>query len=159
MKGGVASANGVVTIGAPAGYRITGRITDPGGIPLEGVRVDNAGTNLSSYLGGYTDSDGRYVITGVPGDLTLNAVKYGFTFAPSPWSNPLSVGSNMVNINFIATPMTTVNLAVTTNSLPENSTNTQFFTLTRTGATNADLLVTLNLSGTATDGSDYTLTP
>src|ERR1017187_3223712 len=34
MKGGVASANAVVTIGAPSGNRITGVVLDPDGLPL-----------------------------------------------------------------------------------------------------------------------------
>src|SRR6266576_6549542 len=53
MKGGAASANAIVTIGTPTSYRITGRVTDSDGNPLEGVRVDNGETDLSSYLGGY----------------------------------------------------------------------------------------------------------
>lgn len=53
MKGGVASANAVVTIGAPSGNRITGVVLDPDGLPLEGVRVDNsADTNAFTYIGG-----------------------------------------------------------------------------------------------------------
>ena len=64
MKGGVASANAVVTIGAPSGNRITGVVLDTNSEPLEGVRVDNsADTNAFTYIGGYTDSAGRYLIS------------------------------------------------------------------------------------------------
>ena len=159
MKGGVASANGVVRVGAPSSYRIAGRVTDTNGVPIEGVRVDNSGTDLASWWGGYTDSDGRYVIAGVTTDLSLNATKYGFSFAPGSWSNPLAVTTNLTGIDFVATPMPSVHISVTTNSILENNPEIQVFTLTRNGDTNADLAVNLNLSGSATAGSDFTLTP
>src|SRR5437588_6955449 len=65
----------------------------------------------------------------------------------------------MVGIDFVGAPMTTVNLTVTTNSILESNPEIQIFTFTRTGDTNADLTVNLNLSGTATVGSDYSLNP
>src|SRR5262249_50502566 len=76
MKGGITSANGIVTVGSPAGFRITGHVLDTNGYPVEGVRVDNTLTN-GTYYGGYTDSDGKYFITGGSGEIQLYAVKYG----------------------------------------------------------------------------------
>ncbi len=158
MKGGVASANGVVTIGSPTGYRITGRVTDTNGVPVEGVRVDNGATTLDAYSGGYTDSQGYYVIVNVPGDVTLNAVKYGFTNTPAAyWSNPISAA--ITNADFIAAAMPTVTIAAATNAAFKNDTNHYPFTLTRTGDTNADLTVTLYLSGTGILGTDFILNP
>ena len=159
MKGGVASANALVTVGSPVGYRISGRVTDLAGLPLEGVRVDNGATSLAEYLGAYTDSNGRYLIVGVPEDLTLNATAYGFTFTNGTWLNPLFVTSNLLNIDFTALPLPTVRIAASTNTVPENSTNTCYFTLTRSGDLANGLTVNLYLSGSATLGGDYTLSP
>ena len=159
MKGGVASVNQVVTVGASSGFRITGRVTDTNGIPLEGVRVDNAPTNSADYIGGYTDSDGTYVIVGLAGELSLYAFKPGFTFTNLSWENPLTVTNNFANIDFVALPLPAVSLSVSTNTIAENNAAQQFFTLTRTGDTTNELPVILNLSGSATVGSDFTFSP
>jgi hypothetical protein len=159
MKGGVASANSIVTVGAPSGFRITGVILDTNGIPVEGVRVDNNPTNASSYIGGYTDSDGRYVITGVSGEISLYAAKYGFVFTNITWSNPIVADSNILSADFVATPLTTLNIEASTNTVPENGTNVVLFTLHRTGDLSTNLTATLVLSGTARPGSDFTLQP
>lgn len=159
MKGGVASANTVVTVGASAGFRVTGRVTDTNSVPLEGVRVDNGATSLATYVGGYTDSSGAYVIVNATGDLTLNATQYGFTFTTPTWANPIAVTSDVGNLDFIATPLPTVALAASANSVPENSGATNYFTLTRTGDLTNNLTVNLNLSGSASASSDFTLNP
>src|SRR6185436_3156893 len=101
MKGGVASANGIVTVGSPAGYRSTGHVLDTNGFPVEGVRVDNTLTN-GTYYGGYTDSSGRYFITGGSGETPLYAVKYGYTFTNITWPNPVTSTSILGSIDFIA---------------------------------------------------------
>jgi hypothetical protein len=159
MKGGVASANAVVTVGEPAGYRITGRVVDTNGVPLEGVRVDTGSANLTNYFGGYTDSDGAYVIVNATGDITLNAFKYGFTFMNAGWINPLSVTNDMANIDFVAISMPTMSLTASTNVILENSSDTQYFTLSHTGDTNTDFIVKLYLSGSANVSSDFILAP
>jgi hypothetical protein len=157
MKGAVASANALVTVGARAGFRLGGRVTDLDGAPLEGVRVDAGYTNLANYFGGYSDSDGRYVIVGVPGDLTLDAAKYGFTLTNVTGANWVTVTSDVPNLDFVGVPLPAVHLTVTTNAIFENDSTQQFFTLTRTGDTNNDLAVTLNLSGSAGVSNDYRL--
>ena len=160
MKGGVASANAVVTVGEPTGSRITGVVRDPNGAPVEGVRVDNSpDTNASTYVGGYTDSDGRYVITGVSGDINLYAFNYGYVLTNLTWANPITASSNILAADFIAIPLTTVSIAVTTNQVPETSTATNYFILTRTGDTTTNLTVNLNLSGSAAVGVDFKLNP
>jgi hypothetical protein len=159
MKGGRASANAVVTVGAAAGFRITGQVVDTNGVPLEGVRVDNNSTNSSGYVGGYTDSDGRYVLTSASGDINLYAVKYGFTFTNITWTNPITADSNLFSIDFIATPLPAVSIAAATNYIVESSTAPDFFVISRTGDTSTNLTVSLNLSGTATILSDYRLQP
>jgi hypothetical protein len=160
MKGGVASANAVVTVGAPSGNRITGVVLDTSGVPLEGVRVDNSlDTNAPTYVGGYTDSAGRYIITGASGDINLYAFNYGYIFTNITWTNPITADSNILAADFIAIPLTTVSIVATTNQVPETGKGTDYFILTRTGDTSTNLTVNLNLSGSATVGADFTLNP
>ena len=160
MKGGVASANAVVTVGAPSGNRITGVVLDTNGEPLEGVRVDNSlDTNAPTYIGGYTDSEGRYIITGASGDINLYAFSYGYIFTNITWTNPITADSNILSADFVAMPLTTVSIAATTNQVPETGKGTSYFILTRTGDTSTNLTVNLYLSGSATVGTDFTLSP
>jgi hypothetical protein len=156
-KGGLASANTLVTVGQASGYRIAGQILDPEGMPVEGVRVDNNPTNASLYAGSYTDSAGRYVITGLSGDVELYAFKYGYSFTNLAWVNPITVISNLANADFLALPCPIVTLVARTNTVPENSAATNVFLLTRTGDTATNLTVNLYLSGSATLGKDYRL--
>ncbi|HEX4350182.1 MAG TPA: PKD domain-containing protein, partial [Verrucomicrobiae bacterium] len=58
MKGGEASANAVVTVGGSGGFRMTGRVTDTNGVPLEGVLVGNGAIDPTIFIGGWTDSNG-----------------------------------------------------------------------------------------------------
>ncbi len=104
MKGGVASANILVSSGIATGYRLTGRVTDANGIPLEGVLVGNGQIAAAKFIGGWTDSDGRFVIVNVSTNLQLGAFQYGYTFAGANWSNPLSPTNSMAGLDFIATP-------------------------------------------------------
>ncbi len=160
MKGGVASANAVVTVGGPTGNRIAGVVLDLNGLPVEGVRVDNGpDTNAPSYIGGYTNSEGHYVITGVSGDVNLYAFVYGYVLTNLNWINPVTANSNIMAADFVAIPLTTVSVAVATNQVPETGTGTDYFILRRTGDTTTNLTVNLNLSGSATVGVDYTLNP
>ena len=159
MKGGVASANALVTAGSPTGNRLAGLVLDTNGLPVEGVRVDNsADTNALSYIGGYSDSSGRYLITGASGEVNLQAYKYGYIFTSLTWSNPLTADSNLLAADFIATALPTVSLTVTTNQVLESSPATNYFILTRTGDTSTNLTVNLNLSGLAAPGA-FTLNP
>lgn len=158
MKGGVASANTVVTVGARTGQRITGRVLDLNGDPLEGVRVDNGATNPPTVIG-YTDSAGGYVIVGASGEITLAAYRYGFTFTNLTWTNPITATTDVLQADFVATPLPTVALAGSTNFALESGAGTHLFTLTRTGELTNELTVGLNLSGTATRLADFTFTP
>ncbi|HEY0548125.1 MAG TPA: PKD domain-containing protein, partial [Verrucomicrobiae bacterium] len=75
MKGGVASRHVVVTVGTPTTFTISGRVLDPEGNPVQGVRVHNSGdkpasptpqpdgittnsaiTDIGTYRYGYTDT-------------------------------------------------------------------------------------------------------
>src|SRR5205085_6413110 len=67
MKGGVASRLVVVTVGNPTTHTISGRVVDPNGYGVQGVRVHNSRArpgdggsypiDLGLYRYGYTDSD------------------------------------------------------------------------------------------------------
>lgn len=160
MKGGEASANAVVTVAGSAGYRVSGRVTDANGVPLEGVLVSNGSNSVPGFLGGWTDSNGRYVIGNVTGTLSLNAAQFGYTLtAATNWSNPLAPTNDVTDADFLGAPLTLVNIAADTNAVAKSDGSTHYFTLTRTGDTNSDLVVQLYLSGTATPGTDFTLTP
>src|SRR5258707_8463193 len=52
------------------------------------------------------DTNGNYIFGSVTsGPRTLAAVKPGWNFAPANFSNPVSVGSSVSNLNFSATPI------------------------------------------------------
>jgi hypothetical protein len=160
MKGGEASANAVVTVGGPGGHRITGRVTDTNGVPLEGVLVSNGSNSIALFRGGWTDSDGRYVIVNATTNLTLNAVQFGHMFvAATNWSSPVSPTNDMANADFFGLPLPAISIIADTNSVAENDGTTHFFTVTRTGSTDDYLTAQFFLSGTATPGSDFILDP
>ena len=158
MKGGKASANAVVTVGSPGGYRVTGRVTDTDGVPLEGVLVGNGDIDPATFIGGWTDSDGQYVLVNLGAtDFSLNAYQFGYTFAPTTWSNPLQPTNDTPGVDFVAAALATVNVSVDTNTVLESDTTAHYFTVTRTGDTNNDLSAYVVLSGTATFGANYKL--
>jgi hypothetical protein len=160
MKGGEASANTVITAGSSGGYRISGRVTDTNGLPIEGALVSNGSNSFSTFQGGWTDSDGRYVIVNVTSNLFLSAVQFGYTLANATnWSNPLSVTNDVADADFIGAPLPAVNIAADTNAVAKSDATIHYFTVTRTGDTNNDLAVQVYLSGTATEGTDFTLNP
>ena len=158
LKGGEASANAVVTVGKSGGFQVTGRVTDTNGVPLEGVLVGNGSTIAASFIGGWTDSDGRYVLVNLgTTNFNLNASQFGYLFTPTNWLNPLSVTNTMADVDFIGLPITTINITVDTNAVVESDTTVHQFTVTRVGDTNADLPVNIVLSGTAIFDLAYTL--
>ncbi len=159
MKGGVASYNAVVTVGSASGFHLSGRVTDENGNPLEGVLVSNGSATTDGFVGGYTDSDGRYVIVNATGSNTLNAAQFGYTFGAPAGGNPVLANTNRTTVNFVGVALPVVSIAVSTNSVVESDSSTNTFTVTRTGSTSSDLTVNIYLSGTATLGTDYTLTP
>jgi Carboxypeptidase regulatory-like domain/PKD domain/Peptidase M66 len=98
MKGGQASRFVVVRVGTPSTFRISGRVTTENQIPVEGARVlaDSDYTTL-------TDSDGRYQLVGLPaGNYTLDAVLDGYDLTHPDFVNPVAVGPNAVERDFLA---------------------------------------------------------
>jgi hypothetical protein len=96
MRGGIASASVIVQIGSPSTFRVSGRIL-AGGNPVINARVYANSSKMA-----YTDSDGSYNIVGMSaGTYTMGASLYGYTFSPSGFSNPVNVGANVTNIDFM----------------------------------------------------------
>lgn len=95
MKGGEASASALVRVGSPNTYHVGGRVSS-----LNDVRVHN-GLSGPDYRGTFTDSEGRFVLTGLPaGNYAIGASKPGQTFKPL-FVNPVSVGpSNVESLEF-----------------------------------------------------------
>ncbi len=114
MKGGVGSQSLIVTIGSPTTYRISGTIQTSSG-PLQGARVYVSTTRMT-----YTDSDGTYDIVSLPaGTYTVNASLENYTFAPSSFSNPVSVGPNKTGVDFLATYSTLIAPTITSQPLSQ----------------------------------------
>ena len=160
MKGGEASANFVVNTGPSAGFTLSGRVTDTNGEPVAGVLVGNGQIAAAKFIGGWTDSDGRYTLVNVSGatNFNLNALSFGYTYtAAANWSNPLRPTNSLADLDFIATPLPFVNVFADTNSVVESDGSAHTFTVTRTGDTNNDLAVNFALTGSATPGLDYTV--
>ena len=98
MKGQVATAAVLVTVGAPTTFTLSGRVLS-GGAGLEGVRISD-GTRAT-----FTASDGAYALTDVPaGSYTLSATKADFTFSRG-FAAPLAVSADATGLDFTATPV------------------------------------------------------
>ena len=156
MKGGTAARSVVVRVGSPTTFRVSGTIT-LGGQPLANVRVHN-GLSSSSYRGTYTDSDGAFTIVGLTAaTYTIGAQRYGYTFTPATTATA-TVGPDGTGVNFTAAAANTVSISAVTPAVGEGASGT--FRITRTGSTSAALTVNgLLPAGSASNGSDYTLTP
>jgi len=96
MRGGVGSDSVVVRVGSPAGWRLSGAVTREGS-PLQGVRVFTSNTKFT-----HTDSDGSYVLTGIPNgsSVTLRAQAEGLLFTRSGFTNPVVVRAHTAGLDF-----------------------------------------------------------
>jgi hypothetical protein len=102
MKGGRTTVTAIVTVGTRGGYRLRGRVTAQGK-PLADVRIT---ADRSSAL---TDSDGTYTLLGIFGGpyappYPVSASRYGWTWSPSGFTNPLTVAGDLTGIDFTASP-------------------------------------------------------
>lgn len=147
MKGGRASASALVTVGSPSTFRASGRVLI-GGQPLEGVHVNNGATG-NAYRGTYTDSDGRYEITGLAsGNLSLSAGLTGYRLSAG-FTSPVAIGGNTANLDFSAEALPTVSIVATDAVANENPSDTLTFRVSRSGPTTAMLRVWFDRAGTA----------
>lgn len=157
MKGGVSTKYVVVAIGSPTTFRASGRVT-LNGVGLEGVRVHN-GQSAGNYRAAYTDSDGYYTVANLAaGSHNLNAVKYGYALPASGWSNPINVGPDAVNRDFVANPLPAVGFTLLDTNMGEASLNPGMVRITRSGNVGSAINVRLNRTGSASTG-DYTMSP
>ncbi|HYE05525.1 MAG TPA: carboxypeptidase-like regulatory domain-containing protein, partial [Planctomycetota bacterium] len=109
MKGGVAQKTTIVRVGSPNTSRIAGRVTTGGGTGVMGVTV------VAGTLSAVSDSDGAFVIAGVPqGSSTVTATKPGWQLVANGFSNPVTVGPNATGIDFTATLLTSTISGVVT---------------------------------------------
>jgi len=161
MKGGQASANVVVSTGPSEGFQLTGRVTDENGAPLEGVLVGNGKVLASEFIGGWTDSDGRYTIANVSvtTNFDLGAFYAGYTFSNANWANPMFPTNDIGSLDFVGTALPAISIFADTNAVAEGDGSEHSFTITRTGSVSNDLTVNLTVAGSASAGSDYTLNP
>jgi hypothetical protein len=102
MKGGIATASQIISVGAPASTnQIWGRVLWAGQ-PVFGARVwTTAGSTVYQT---WTETDGSYVLTDLVGTngYTINCGKSGLTFAPQ-FTNPISlVSGNCYGADFFA---------------------------------------------------------
>ncbi len=159
MKGGVFSRDLIVTVGSPNTFQLSGRLTTAGGQPLEGAHINNSEAG-SAYRGAYTDSDGYYTLANLDaGTCTLRALKYGYDVVGVGWSNPVNVGPNVINRDWVASRNPVVSVSAPDPAAAESGGDSGSFTLTRSGAPLSAVTVKFNLSGTATFATDYTLGP
>ncbi len=158
MKGQTGSASVVVRVGTPTTFTVSGQITLDGQ-PLANVRVSNGATG-TSYRGAFTDSDGTYRITGLSGSVTLTATLAGTAFVASGFANPLTVNASITDANFTASATPAVSITAGDPTATEGPTDSGTLTITRTGSTASALTVALlSASGSASKGSDYSLSP
>lgn len=160
MKGEVATRFVVVSVGTTSTFTISGRVTGPAGAPIEGVLVSN-GASGSSFRGSYTDDLGDYIITGLAaGTHTITPRLSGYAFTPAGFNNPVAVGPDAVGKNFTAAATPTVAIMAADVLATETAGNLGVFRISRTGSTGSALVVRVfNATGSATRGTDYTLTP
>ena len=170
MKGKRTTRSVVITVGTPATFTVSGNITGPDSLPIEGVYVANyapsnttSHPNSATFHGTWTDSDGNYTITGLTaGSYTITPVLYPNVFAASGIANPVTVGPSKTGMNFSSTVLPTITINVIDPFASEGpSPGTGTIRIERTGSTAAALDVQIfNAStGTATRNIDYTLSP
>lgn len=106
MKGGVASAQIVVRVGAPTDFRVSGSVT-MAGLPQEGIRV-----NATSNLMAWTDSAGNYTIPNVPaGSYNMTATGNGIMFPANPVTISADTTGRIFTGNINNTPPTSTPIA------------------------------------------------
>ena len=150
MKGGATMRYAIVNVGAHAQFSIGGRVTF-GGVGLPDVLVKTSARQAC------TDADGFYTLAGLDaGTQMMTVAREGCTFTGT---SSFVVGPDVANANFTAAEGTLLSIAAPLPMAAEGGAPGRF-TLTRTGSLGTPLTVKVQtISGTATKGTDYTLTP
>lgn len=98
MKGNVTTASRLITVGNGGTWHVVSGTIREGGQPLEGVRVTTGSRSA------WSDSQGVYRLTRIStGSHTLTALKPYFSFTPSGFTQPLTVGADTTGADFAAT--------------------------------------------------------
>ncbi|MBK8035659.1 MAG: cadherin-like beta sandwich domain-containing protein [Verrucomicrobiaceae bacterium] len=166
MKGKRTTKSVLITVGTPTTFTVSGNVTGPDSLPLEGVYVANYAPsnntthgNSGTFRGTWTDSDGNYTITRLAaGTFSIRANLYPLVFN----NQSATVGPSVTGEDFTSTSLPAVTISYPDNVAAEGSTaNPATIRLTREGDTTADLSVQIyNVNtGSATRTSDYTLSP
>jgi autotransporter-associated beta strand protein len=102
MKGMTTTGQALIQVGTSTTFFIQGIVKTTAGALVEGALVRADATHSDT-----TDSEGYYAITGLSaGNYTMTATKTGLSIQPDAafFTNPVVVGPNKQNINFIAPP-------------------------------------------------------
>ena len=155
MRGASITRNQLITVGTPTTYTIEGRIT------LDGLGLQDVVVNANNSNAVITDADGNFTIPNLSANTyTLTALRYGYSFSEL-FNNSISVGPSFSGALFEATAQSVVSIsAVQPNANEAAPVTPALFRLTRSGDDSQDLSVSVNSAlGSATKGTDYTLSP
>ena len=166
MKGKRTTKAVLITVGSPTTFTVSGNVTGPDSLPLEGVYVANYAPsnntthgNSATFRGTWTDSDGNYTITRLAaGTFSIRANLYPLVFN----NQSATVGPSVTGEDFTSTSLPAVTISYPDDVAAEGSpANPATIRLTRKGDTTADLSVQIyNVNtGSATRTTDYTLSP
>jgi hypothetical protein len=148
MKGGIASAHTVVRVGGAGMSQITGRVLTQEGVALEGVRIKG----VPSGPEGYTDSQGNYILAGIPGQSqAYTPVKAGYTFSPPS----VNLSGPTTDVNFTAIRLPEISIVAVDSQASESCADGGRVVISRTGPLTSLLTVDVGMTGPATEGSDY----
>ncbi len=170
MKGKRTTRAILISVGSPNTFTVSGNITGPDSLPLEGVYVashaPSNGTShpsSSTFKGTWTDSDGNYTLTGLTAaSYTISPNLYPNVFTASGFSNPVVVGPSTTGKNFTSTSLPTIAINITDAIANEGTApGTGTIRIERSGSTASALSVQIfnSNSGTATRNTDYSLSP
>ncbi len=157
LRGGVASASVIVTIGTATGFSLSGRVL-AGGQPLENVTVGNGLTGTAFRLAS-TDSDGRFTLTNIAaGTATLTASKRGVNLTPT-FVNPITISADQANLDYTASIEPSFQLLVPDATALPGGTDTATARIQRVGSNLSATTVFFRITGNALLTSDYSVTP
>ena len=157
MKGGKAVSNIKISVENVDLLSVQGRVLSFGE-PLQGVRIFT-GQNTPHYQESFTDINGDYFLPNLsPGSLKLQAVKFGYDISPLGFANPVQLMDINPQLNWSATPKTTVSIDPVELNPSEIKSGIGKFRVSRTGEIGKTLKVKCELSGNLSYGQDFRCT-
>lgn len=160
LRGGTRSALLAVTVGAPAQWRIGGRVLTAGGEPVRGARVSCvvAGTTNTNQRQCLTDSEGNYLLSGLPAaDYNVTALHQSYTLAAG-FTPPLTLVDTDLTADFTAAAKPTITMSLVDDACAENG-DGALLRFTRTAASNAGALDVRVFAGGSASLGELTLAP